>query len=194
MYFRISEWFAFDNAEAIQMLLNKTCSHTKAADKQFVMNGSNLNQCWMRELFKTRQDLYRSWLPISSFCQPFGLSRINWATRGDANWVQMAYCTAIMRTKNCQMEPSPHIHEHRFSHGGLETELRSCWQTRRYSCQDRTVYQPISSRSTQTGLPPTTQHQTQDKRNQIDWQQTYTKIYWRQLQILYFYGNILLKL
>lgn len=155
MYFRVSEGFAFDNTEAIQTLLNTTCSHTKAANKQFVTDSSNLNQCWIRELFKTRQDLYCSWLPISSFCQPFGLSGVNWTTRGDANWAQMAYCTAIMRTKNCQMEPSlriPHVPEQRFSHGGLVTELRSCGKTKRYSSQDRTVYQPISSRSTQTGL------------------------------------------
>lgn len=93
---------------------------------------------------------YRSWFSISSFCQPFGLSGLNWTTRGDADWLQMAYCTAIMRTKSCQLELSfriPCLPGQRLSPGGLETELRSLGKTRRYSCQNTAVYLPISSHS-----------------------------------------------
>lgn len=94
--------------------------------------------------------LHCRWLLISSFCQPFGLYGVNWTTRGDANRLQIAYYTAIMRTETCQMEVSfriPHITGQRRSPRGLETELRSSGKTRRYSCQNRAVYQPISSHS-----------------------------------------------
>lgn len=100
--------------------------------------------------------VYCSWLSISSFCQPLGLSGVNWTTRGDTDWLQMAYCTAIMRTKTCQMELSfriPHVPGQRLSPGGLKTEFISSGKTRRYSCQNRAVNQPISSHS--ADWPPT---------------------------------------
>lgn len=137
MKFRASKWLSSSHLNA----LNTTCRWTRQQTNNFWQTKWVLNK-------RTTQNC--SWLSIRCSCQPFGFLVINSNARQDANRLQMAYCTAKMSTKICQIELSfrtPHVPGQRFSDAGLETGFRSSGQTRQYSCQNRAFYQTISSHS-----------------------------------------------